>query len=55
MEHPTLQIAFWIRDYLQYQHERDRLNIYQLTTLHNLLDDMIDILGGCERILKTPL
>ena len=47
MEHPTLQIAFWIRDY--------RLNIYQLTTLHNLLDDMIDILGGCERILKTPL
>lgn len=54
VEHPTLQIAFWIRDYLQHQQER-RLNIYQLTTLHNLLDDMIDILGGCERILKTPL
>ena len=55
MEHPTLQIAFWIRNYLQYQHERDCLNIYQLTTLHKLVDDMIDILGGCERILKTPL
>lgn len=55
IDHPTLQIAFWIRDYLQHQHERDRINIYQLTTLHNLLDDMIDILGGCERILKTPL
>ena len=53
--HPTLQIAFWIRDYLQYQHDRNCLNIYQLTNLHNLVDDMIDNLGGCERILKTPL
>jgi putative membrane protein len=53
--HPTLQIAFWIRDYLQYQHDRNCLNIYQLTNLHNSLDDMIDNLGGCERILKTPL
>ena len=53
--HPTLQIAFWIRDYLQQQHDRNCLNIYQLTSLHGLLDNMIDILGGCERILKTPL
>ena len=53
--HPPLQIAFWIRDYLQYQHDKNCLNIYQLTGLHKLLDDMIDILGGCERILKTPL
>ncbi|MBW4572641.1 MAG: hypothetical protein KME31_33080 [Tolypothrix carrinoi HA7290-LM1] len=53
--HPPLQIAFWIRDYLQYQHDQNCLNIYQLTALHKLLDDMIDILGGCERILKTPL
>ncbi|QMS86239.1 hypothetical protein HUN01_01055 (plasmid) [Nostoc edaphicum CCNP1411] len=53
--HPPLQIAFWIRDYLQYQHDRNCLNTYQLTALHKLLDDMVDILGGCERILKTPL
>lgn len=53
--HPPLQIAFWIGDYLQYQHDRNCLNIYQLTALHELLDDMVDILGGCERILKTPL
>ncbi|GAA6621063.1 bestrophin family protein [Scytonema sp. NUACC26] len=53
--HPPLQIAFWIRDYLQYQHDRNCLNIYQLTSFHKLLDEMINILGGCERILKTPL
>ncbi|NMG07998.1 bestrophin family ion channel [Brasilonema sp. UFV-L1] len=53
--HPPLQIAFWIRDYLQHQHDRNCLNIYQLTALHNLVDNLVDILGGCERILKTPL
>ncbi len=53
--HPPLQITFWIRDYLQYQHERNCLNIYQLSVLHNMLDKMVDILGGCERILKTPM
>jgi putative membrane protein len=53
--HPPLQIAFWIKDYLQHQHDRNCLNIYQLTALHKLVDDMVDILGGCERILKTPL
>lgn len=53
--HPPLQISLWVRDYLQHQHDVDSLNIYQLTSLHNLVDDLIDILGGCERILKTPL
>ncbi|OKH42782.1 hypothetical protein NIES2130_39450 [Scytonema sp. HK-05] len=54
-KHSPLQIAFWLRDYLQYQHDRNCLNIYQLTALHKLVSDLIDILGGCERILKTPL
>lgn len=53
--HPPLQIAFWLGDYLQYQHERNRINVYQLNTLHTLVDDLVEILGGCERILKTPL
>lgn len=53
--HPPLQIAYWIGDYLQYQHDQKYLNVYQLTTLHNCVDDLVDILGGCERILKTPL
>ena len=53
--HPPLQIAFWLGDYLQHQHERALLNIYQLDSLHKYVDDLVDILGGCERILKTPL
>lgn len=53
--HPPLEIAFWIGDYLQYQYERKCLDVYQLTTLQKLLNDLVDILGGCERILKTPM
>lgn len=53
--HPPLQIAFWIGDYLQNQHERNYLSIYQLASLQRFVDDLVDILVGCERILKTPL
>lgn len=55
MNHPPLEIAFWIGDYLQQQHDRDRLNIHQLEAMHDLLDRMVDALGGCERILRTPM
>ncbi len=54
VNHAPLEIAFWIGDYLQHQYERQYVNVLQLTALHELLDDMVDILGGCERILKTP-
>jgi ion channel-forming bestrophin family protein len=53
--HPPLEISLWISEYLQTQYERQLLNVFQLNTLHELLDDMVDILGGCERILKTPV
>ncbi len=55
MNNPPLEIAFWIADYIQEQYYRHRINIYQLSDLHKLLDTMVDILGGCERILKTPM
>lgn len=55
MNHPPLEIAFWISDYLQYQHEMDNLNTYQLSAMLKLLDLMVDVLGTCERILKTPI
>jgi len=55
VQHPPLQIAFLIGSYLQHQHDRSRLNIYQLAALHKMVDELVDILGGCERILKTPL
>jgi putative membrane protein len=55
MQHPPLEIAFWLSDFLQAQYRRDRLNVYQLNTMQNLLNQLVDLLGGCERILKTPM
>jgi ion channel-forming bestrophin family protein len=55
MNNPPLEVAFWIGDYLQVQHQRDRINIHHLTAMHELLDSLVDQLGGCERILKTPM
>jgi len=52
--HPPLEIAFWIGYYLQNEYARGTVNVYQLNTLQKLVDDLVDILGGCERILKTP-
>jgi putative membrane protein len=55
MHNPPLEIATWIGDYLQQQYHRDRINPYQLNTLHQMVNQMVDVLGGCERILKTPI
>jgi ion channel-forming bestrophin family protein len=55
MNNPPLEVAFWIGDYLQKQYQRDRLHIHQLTAMQELLNFMVDHLGGCERVLKTPI
>lgn len=55
VENSPLQLALWIGDYLQKQHERKYLNSYQLVSLHKLLDNMVNSLGTCERIIKTPI
>ena len=55
VNHPPLEIAFWIGDYLQTQYERDRIDVYQLTPMKKLLSEMVDQLGGCERIARTPM
>lgn len=55
INHPPLEIAFWISDYLQQQLNRHHINPYQLNAMFQLLDDMVDTLGACERILKTPI
>lgn len=55
MNNPPLEIAFWISRYLQEQFHRDRLGIYQLNAMQELVNVMVDCLGGCERILKTPI
>ncbi|RUT07122.1 hypothetical protein DSM106972_023830 [Dulcicalothrix desertica PCC 7102] len=55
VNHPPLEISLWIGDYLQSRYQRQQVNIFQLNTLHELIDKLVDILGGCERILKTPV
>lgn len=55
MNHPPLEIAFWIGDYLQKQCDTNRLNNYQLIAMQELINSMMDNLGACERILKTPI
>jgi putative membrane protein len=55
MNNPPLEIAFWIGDYLQEETKRETLNLYQLPTLQGLINNLVDNLGSCERILKTPI
>ena len=55
VQHAPLEIAFWLADYLQQQYNQKKINVFQLNTLQADIDDMVDILGGCERILKTPV
>lgn len=52
---PPLELAFWIGDYLQQQYQRNCINSYQLEAMQKLLDNLVDSLGGCERILRTPM
>jgi ion channel-forming bestrophin family protein len=52
---PPLEIAFWIGDYLQQQYQRHCLDRYQVIAMQKFLDTMVDALGGCERILRTPV
>jgi ion channel-forming bestrophin family protein len=53
--HPPLEIGFWISSYLQAQTKQEKLDRYQLNDMIQLLNQMIDVVGICERILKTPI
>ncbi|PSB33050.1 bestrophin family protein [Chlorogloea sp. CCALA 695] len=55
MNNPPLEVAFWIGDYLQQQYKNGLLNIHHLVAMQDLLNKMVNDLGGCERILKTPM
>jgi putative membrane protein len=55
MNNPPLEVAFWIGDYLQHQYNRSCLNSYQLVSMQGLLNILVDNLGSCERILRTPM
>lgn len=55
VQHPALQIAFWIGDYLQSEQRRGHINVFQLSELQQLVNNLVDMLGTCERILRTPM
>lgn len=55
MNNPPIEVAFWIGDYLNKQYDRNCIDVYQLTAMNQLLNSLIDCLGGCERILRTPI
>jgi putative membrane protein len=55
MNNPPLEVAFWIGNYFQQQYNRDRIDGYQLINMFQLLDKMVEVLGSCERILRTPI
>jgi len=55
MNHPPLEIMFWLSRYLQETHKHQRLNTFQLNTMNELINILIDALGACERIQKTPI
>ena len=55
MNNPPLEVAFWIGDSLQQQYKSGLLNIHHLVAMQELLNKMVNDLGGCERILKTPM
>jgi ion channel-forming bestrophin family protein len=55
MNNPPLEVAFWLGDYVQVQYHRHLIDSYQLTAIQGLLNQLVEALGGCERILKTPM
>jgi ion channel-forming bestrophin family protein len=55
MTNPPLEIIFWVSDYLQAKQEQGQISLYQMNDLQHLLNGLVDTLGACERILRTPM
>jgi ion channel-forming bestrophin family protein len=55
VNNPPLEIAFWVSDYLQAKQEQGQISLYQMNELQSILSSMVDTLGACERILRTPM
>jgi ion channel-forming bestrophin family protein len=54
-QHLPLQVATYLGQYLYEEYQRQNINHYQLTAMQQLINVLIDMVGGCERILKTPI
>jgi len=55
IEHPPLEIVFWVNDYLNKQRQTGKIHIYEMISIVHLLNQLVDYLGSCERILRTPM
>ncbi len=55
MNNPALEVAFWLGNYAQKQYDRGCLNVYLLNLIHEQISILVDVLGICERIQKTPI
>ena len=54
-ERPHVEVIFWISDYLQHNAPRSRIGPPHVSRLFVILDTLTLDVGGCERILRTPL
>ena len=50
-----LELLFELGGYFQGCYRRQLVSMYQLSDLHRLLDILSEVVGSCERILKTPV
>jgi ion channel-forming bestrophin family protein len=55
VQSPPLEIAFWLGDYLQSEQRRGTIGPYQMSELQGMVATLVDMLGACERILRTPM
>lgn len=55
IQNMPLEITRWLGEYLQQEYKRGLLTNYQLASIHTLMNNLMDNVGGCERILKTPI
>jgi ion channel-forming bestrophin family protein len=55
MNHPPLEIMFWLSEYLQTSYRQGYLDVYQLNSLSILVNSLVDAIGACERIQNTPI
>lgn len=50
-----LEVMFWVSDYLETEYRSGHLNANQLVAMTGMLDAIVNAIGSCERILKTPI
>jgi ion channel-forming bestrophin family protein len=55
INHPPMHVAFWLGDYAHQHYTLERIDSVQLSAIQTFINQLVDCLGGCERILKTPI